>query len=148
MAEPDVKYYDYKPSKIAGAVFAILFLATSLVHLVQTIRHRTWYFIAMIIGGIMECVGYAARVKSSQETPHWKMGPYIVQAILILVAPALVAATAYMILGRIILSSGGEKYSMIKKRWLTKIFVLGDILSFLILAAGMIDLAMDIICPS
>jgi hypothetical protein len=41
-----------------------------------------------------------------------------------------------MILGRIILATDGERYSFIKKKWLTKIFVVSDVISFLILATG------------
>jgi hypothetical protein len=41
------------------------------------------------------------------------------------------------VLGRIIVAVDGEKYSLIKKRWLTKIFVMTDIISFLVLSGGM-----------
>lgn len=41
-----------------------------------------------------------------------------------------------MLLGRIILITDGESHSMIRKRWLTKIFVFGDIASFLMQGAG------------
>lgn len=130
-------FYNYNPSKAAAVAFAILFLLTSVFHLFQLVKLRTWYFIPVVIGGLMECIGYVARVKSSQESPNWTLGPYIIQALLILVAPALVAASIYMILGRIIIAIDGEKYSLIKKRWLTKIFVTTDILSFLVLSGGM-----------
>lgn len=43
-----------------------------------------------------------------------------------------------MILGRIILAVDGEKHSLIRKRWLTKIFVATDIASFLVLSAGIV----------
>ena len=59
------------------------------------------------------------------------------QSVLLLVAPALIAASIYMVLGRIIVTIDGEKYSLIKKKWLTKIFVAGDVLSFLVLSVGM-----------
>jgi hypothetical protein len=130
-------FYNYNPSLAAAAVYAILFLLTSLFHLFQLIKLRTWYFIPVFIGGIMECIGYVARIQSSKQSPNWTLGPYIIQALLILVAPAMVAASIYMILGRIILAVDGEKYSLIKKRWLTKIFVTTDILSFLVLSGGM-----------
>jgi hypothetical protein len=55
---------------------------------------------------------------------------------LILVAPALFAASIYMELGRIILLTDGEQHSIIPKKWLTKIFVIGDVISFLLQAAG------------
>lgn len=58
------------------------------------------------------------------------------QSLLLLLAPAFFAASIYMILGRIILLTDGESHSLIKARWLTKIFVFGDVLSFLAQSAG------------
>jgi hypothetical protein len=59
------------------------------------------------------------------------------QSTLLLIAPSLFTASIYMMLGRIIVAVDGEKYSLIKKRWLTKIFVITDIISFLVLSGGM-----------
>ena len=42
-----------------------------------------------------------------------------------------------MILGRIILVTEGEIHSFIKQKWLTKIFVVGDVVSFLMQGGGM-----------
>ena len=86
--------------------------------------------------GAVEYIGYVGRAVSSRQTPDWTLGPYIVQAVLLLVAPALFAATIYMELGRIIGLVDGEHHSIIKKRWLTKMFVCGDILSFLMQSGG------------
>lgn len=58
------------------------------------------------------------------------------QYILILVAPALFAASIYMILGRIIRSTRGDKHSLIKPTRLTRIFVWGDVVSFWTQVAG------------
>jgi len=41
-----------------------------------------------------------------------------------------------MELGRIIVLVGGERHSLIRVSWLTKIFVSGDVLSFLMQASG------------
>lgn len=41
-----------------------------------------------------------------------------------------------MELGRIILLTDGEQHSIIPKKWLTKIFVIGDVVSFCLQAAG------------
>ncbi len=84
----------------------------------------------------VEYNGYIGRAVSSQQTPDWTLGPFVVQAVLLLVAPALFAATIYMELGRIIILVDGEHHSIIKKRWLTKTFVCGDILSFLMQSGG------------
>lgn len=61
---------------------------------------------------------------------------YIVQTLTILVAPALFAATIYMILHRLIVVVRAESYSPIRPSWLTKIFVFGDLMSFLIQIGG------------
>jgi hypothetical protein len=55
--------------------------------------------------------------------------PYIIQSILILLGPAFFAGSIYMVLGRLIQVLEGEDYSLIRVKWLTKLFLLGDILS-------------------
>lgn len=58
------------------------------------------------------------------------------QSLLLLVAPAFFAASIYMILGQLIRFVRGEKYSLVGVTWLTKVFVVGDILSFGLQATG------------
>lgn len=41
-----------------------------------------------------------------------------------------------MELGRIILLTEGERHAVVKRRWLTKLFVAGDVVSFLLQGAG------------
>lgn len=85
----------------------------------------------------VEFIGYAARITSARQKPGcWKLMPYIIQSMYILLAPALFAASIYMILGRIILLTDGEAKAIIKQRWLTKTFVCGDILCFLLQSGG------------
>lgn len=62
--------------------------------------------------------------------------PYIIQSIFLLLAPVLFAASLYMTLGRLIRAVQGDSYSIIPPRWLTKVFVAGDVLSFLIQGGG------------
>jgi hypothetical protein len=58
------------------------------------------------------------------------------QSLLILLAPALFAASIYMVLARIINLVDGEALSVIKVKFVTKVFVLGDVLSFLVQSTG------------
>ena len=74
---------------------------------------------------------------SADESPNWTLAPYVMQSTLLLVAPALFAASIYMELGRIIHLVKGQKHALIRVSWMTKIFVTGDILSFLMQASGM-----------
>lgn len=99
-------------------------------------RTRAFYVIPLLIGCLIEAVGFGARIASGIEAPNFTLGPYIVQALLILITPALLAATVYMILGYIILAANGETHSMICKKFLTKLFVCGDFFSFMIQSSG------------
>lgn len=62
--------------------------------------------------------------------------PYIIQSIFLLLAPVLFAASLYMTLGRLIRAVQGDSYSIISPRWLTKVFVAGDVASFFIQGGG------------
>lgn len=64
------------------------------------------------------------------------MKPYVGQSVLILLGPALFAASIYMLLGRIIRVLNAGSISPIRPTWLTKIFVTGDVLSFLLQSGG------------
>lgn len=62
--------------------------------------------------------------------------PYVMQSTLLLLAPILFAASLYMTLSRVVLAVKGSKFSPISPRWLTRIFVFGDVFSFLVQASG------------
>lgn len=83
---------------------------------------------------IVELVGLIARAYSSSHLSE--QAPFIVQTLAILLAPIVFAAAVYMFLGRLIRASGHPKLSFIRINWLTKIFVSGDVVCFLIQAAG------------
>ncbi|KAI1070654.1 hypothetical protein LB507_006655 [Fusarium sp. FIESC RH6] len=129
-------FYNYEPSLAAAAAFVIIFTITTLVHLWQMFRHRTWYFIPFLIGCLFEAFGYVGRALSADEAPEYTKNPYIMQSILLLLGPALFAASIYMILGRLIVLLDAGHLSLIRTKWLTKVFVLGDVLSFLAQSGG------------
>jgi len=62
--------------------------------------------------------------------------PHVIQNIFILLALALFAASVYMLLGRIIRDHHAESLSIVPVRWLTKIFVCGDIALFVVQGTG------------
>lgn len=79
---------------------------------------------------LVEMVGYGVRAGAHSKTG--KIMPFAVQNMFILVSPALFAASIYMVLGRIITAIRADKYSMIRPSRLTKTFVIGDVLGFVI----------------
>ncbi|GLB12154.1 hypothetical protein AtubIFM57258_009432 [Aspergillus tubingensis] len=128
--------YYYTPSAAAAGIFVVLFGISTVLHFLQLVRTRTWFMIPFFIGGILETIGYVGRLLSSLESPDYSTGSYAMQSALILIAPAFLAASIYMTLGRIIRLVQAEHYSVFKLKWVTKIFVAGDVLSFLMQASG------------
>ena len=133
------KLYRYNPSIAAAIIFTVAFTLTTMLHTYQMIRTRTWFYIPFLAGGVFEMTGYVGRAISASETPNWALGPYIVQAVLLLVAPALFAASIYMELGRVVMMVDGDHYLFVRRTWMTKLFVSGDVISFLMQSAGEFD---------
>src|SRR5690606_21569267 len=84
----------------------------------------------------VEAIGYIGRIIAAQEAPDFTLAPYIMQNLLILLGPALFAASIYMILARLVRHLGAEEYALVRTKWMTKIFVTGDVLSFFAQGAG------------
>ncbi|KAH8651787.1 RTA-like protein [Ilyonectria robusta] len=99
-------------------------------------RPSTWYFIPFVIGCLFEAIGHVGRAIGAKQTPDWTLKPYLLQSLLTLLGPTLFAAAIYMVLGRLVRLLGAESYSMIRPKWLTKVFLLGDLLSFLSQSGG------------
>ncbi|KAG9497590.1 hypothetical protein J7337_010451 [Fusarium musae] len=129
-------FYNYNPNMVAAVIFIVVFGLSALLHTYQLIRSRTWYFIPFLIGCLFECVGYVGRALSAQEAPDFTKNPYIIQSLLLLLGPALLAASIYMVLGRLIRLLDAGDLSIISPRWLTKVFVAGDVMSFLAQSAA------------
>lgn len=83
---------------------------------------------------IVEVGGYITRILAHNDTDSQLI--YIMQIILLLVAPGLYAASIYMTLGRIILYTDAVHLSPIKRTLMTKIFVCGDVISFFVQLGG------------
>ncbi|KAL1975870.1 hypothetical protein VTN31DRAFT_4262 [Thermomyces dupontii] len=132
--EIDFQLYRYVPSLPAAIVSVIVFGILTGLHVWRLYRARAFYFTAFTVGGLFETVGYCGRIWSHFDQNA--LGGFITQAILILVAPALYAASIYMILGRLIRTLRAEHLSLVPVKWITKFFVTGDIISFTLQAGG------------
>lgn len=65
------------------------------------------------------------------------MGPYIIQQLFLVLAPSLFAASIYMALGRIVLLTDGDRYlPFVRRQWITRLFVVGDVICFLMQGGG------------
>ena len=134
MSSDNPIFYYYNPSLPGAIVITCLFSILTLYLTVQLVRYRAWFTLPLVIGGVLEIVGYVSRAISHNNTEA--LGPYIVESIAILVAPTLFAATIYMILARIIRLLNAGNLSVIRVNFLTLIFVLADIFCFSVQSFG------------
>lgn len=153
----DFYLWSYVPNMPAAIVFAIIFLGLSGIHSWNMWRQRMWFCIPFVVGGYrefiykslkfhsylvanalaaVEVLGFIGRILANKRTDQ--LGPYIIQSIFLLIPPSLFAASIYMTLGRIMRGLGpqGQKCSVIKVKWLTTTFVVGDAFAFLVQASG------------
>lgn len=81
-----------------------------------------------------QILGYGVRIVSYFCTNQ--IAPYAVQSSLIVLAPAFYAVSIYMVLGRLIRSVHGERFSIVHPSRMTKLFVLCDLLTLNVQANG------------
>ncbi|KAL5342027.1 RTA1 like protein-domain-containing protein [Aspergillus crustosus] len=133
-SDDDINIYGYNPSIPAAAIFIVLFGGSTAYHLYQLVKAKALYFIPFAIGGIFQVLGYLFRILSHNNTDSIPL--YALQTVLILLAPALYAASIYMVLGRLIVYLDAQEHSLVRVKWMTKIFVSGDVVSFLMQCGG------------
>lgn len=126
--------YMYKPSLPGAIIAAGLFGVSACYHLFQMCRRKAWFYSSLTIGAFMMTTGYVFRFISAKSPSS--MGPYIGQSLFIILPPSLYAATIYMIFGRLVLFVNAAEASIIRPTRVTKIFVTGDVLAFLLQAGG------------
>ncbi|KAI1419861.1 RTA1-domain-containing protein [Xylaria sp. FL1777] len=120
-----VVFYEYRPNQQAAFAFVALFGLATLGHIIYLFYLRAWSFIPFILGGIAELFGYYGRALS-HDAPD-KVGPWILQNLLLLASPPLLSATIYMTLGRITIAVGARSYMPLSSRLLTTLYVIIDV---------------------
>ncbi|KAK0653941.1 Protein RTM1 [Lasiodiplodia hormozganensis] len=118
----------YNPSATAAWAFVVLFAIAGTVHFFYLCFLRAWFFIPLVLGCVGEAFGYYGRVLAHDH--QRKVGPFLLQLMLILASPPFLAATIYMTLGRVIRALDGEHHSIMRTKWVSKIYVLVDIACF------------------
>ncbi|KAF2740860.1 RTM1-like protein [Polyplosphaeria fusca] len=130
--------WTYNPSFALAVVVGIIYFVPAAVLTWQTfIKYRSWFFLCVLIGSVLEVGGYIARAVSTKRLSD--IPPYAVSSTLIIIAPVFIAAGNYLLIGRLIravLANDKHRVFLIPARLITRTFVGCDILSFLIQASG------------
>ncbi|TQV98136.1 hypothetical protein V2A60_006181 [Cordyceps javanica] len=138
MADDDTSIWVYNPSfplaVVGCVVYCILFAATAYT---TWVKHRAWFFSAVVVGAAIEVAGYVCRVYSAKN--QTVLVPYILTLTLTVLAPVFIAAGNYLLISRLILNvlpPSRHRILGIAGRLLTPIFVSFDIVSFLVQGNG------------
>ncbi|GKT99366.1 rta1 [Fusarium langsethiae] len=126
--------YGYTPA-FSLAVFAAAWFALFMdIHLFQTIRFRSWYFITFPVGLLFEIVGYIARSLSAKKDPYHLLY-FILNYFFIVTAPVFLAAGIYTILSALI-PRLGRRYSLAPPKFILWFFITSDVIATVVQVTG------------
>jgi hypothetical protein len=84
--------FDYIPSLGGNAIFAAIFGVLIIGQLYFGVRHKIWgYMCAMILGLVLEVIGYAGRVMLNSSP--FSNNDFLIYLITLTIAPALLSAS-------------------------------------------------------
>ncbi|KAK4178415.1 RTA1 like protein-domain-containing protein [Triangularia setosa] len=135
----------YNPSLPPAVLFLVLyFFAWMYITYLTFYRYKTWYITVIPLGALLEVAGYAVRIYSVKNLRSIVLtaptqGAFIVSLTLHVLAPLLIAAGNYILLGRLItrcLPLTRQSLLKIPGRYITRIFVGFDILAAAIQGSG------------
>jgi hypothetical protein len=143
--------FDYIPSLGGNAIFAAIFGVLIIGQLYFGVRHKIWgYMCAMILGLVLEVIGYAGRVMLNSSP--FSNNDFLIYLITLTIAPALLSASVcfptpslysqdwpchqiYLCLSRIVIVYG-ESLSRFKPRTYTAVFCTFDFICLVLQGAG------------
>ncbi|CAF2074726.1 unnamed protein product [Rotaria magnacalcarata] len=91
-----------------------------------------WLFV-LVLGGITEIIGYAARIYSWNDDTN--LNPFLAQTVTLIIAPSFFSAALYVVFSQII-KIVGPQYSILRPNWYTIIFIIADLISLIVQAVG------------
>ncbi|KZS97966.1 RTA1-like protein [Sistotremastrum niveocremeum HHB9708] len=124
----------YIASNVPTAIAFTIFLCIAIYMTFATVKWGARYMLAMTIGAYTFTLGFAFRF-ALHSNPDSR-GIYIGEDLLIVLSPCAFIAAEYVLLGRMAGHLGQGKYLPISPRRITLFFVLSDVSTFLIQAAG------------
>ncbi|KAL0948425.1 hypothetical protein HGRIS_011004 [Hohenbuehelia grisea] len=125
----------YIPSFPLTTIAVVLFILVALTQTWCLFKYGGRYMLTMVIGEYIMVVGLTLRY-AFRENPH-SLAIYIAHTLCVVVAaPCAFIASTYVLLGRLARFVECDEALLIAPQYITRIFVISDISTFLIQAAG------------
>ncbi|CZR50251.1 related to RTA1 domain protein [Phialocephala subalpina] len=124
----------YVPTLFGNAFYIAIFTLILGLQIFQGIRYRTWTLLFTMIGGLaLEIIGYGSRIQMHYNP--FLFNPFLIYLICLTIAPTFFSAAIYLCLARIVVVYG-EEHSRFRPRTYTLTFIICDIISLVLQAAG------------
>ncbi|CAN3374368.1 hypothetical protein DIURU_000754 [Diutina rugosa] len=128
-------FYGTRLSLGGNAVFTALFGLLCLWYLIVTVWSRHVYFgVCMFCGTGLEFAGYLTRTLAANGEQN-TLSYFLCQFICITIAPAFIMAGIYFLLAQLV-AIYGRKYSLLPPMGYSYIFIVCDVISLVVQAAG------------
>ncbi|GAA5860590.1 hypothetical protein JCM1840_000309 [Sporobolomyces johnsonii] len=126
--------YGYLPSIVMASVFLTLFFLSMILHLVQLVKFRRYWFMgSMVVGCALEAVGWSLRLYGHKHVAS--RSPYIAELTLLVIAPTFFSAALYWALG-VIFALVAPTKSFLPTKWFKIVFISSDFAALVIQAVG------------
>ena len=112
----------------------MLFTIALFAHSYLLFRHRTWYFSTVLVGTVMEIIGYIFRILASKINPY-SVAYFVAQYFCIVVAPVFYSAAIYTIIS-VMITHVGRKYAPLPPKVILWIFIVCDVIATIIQITG------------
>lgn len=128
-------------SVLYGALIPYHFyLAIYKPHIRKSVSQKHSYTIPLFISCVLSTIGFSIRTISTAPSNRASISLYTLSQVFIIIAPIFACATLYLLIAQLIdlcLPPGKDRVFLgINPRWLGRIFITSDILSFLLQGAG------------
>lgn len=119
----------------------MLFALALILHTWLQLRYRTWFFSTMMVGTVMEIVGYIFRILASKVNPY-AVSFFVGQYFCIVVAPVFFSAAIYSLLS-VMINRIGLQYAPVRPRIILWTFIACDVVATIlqVLGAGLVGAA-------
>jgi len=125
--------YGFIPSKAIGFIFLVLFSILTFGHLVLMFKTRKWWLMAMVLGGLVEVIGWSGRLWGAYNPDSYNS--FMIQIVCLIFAPAFLGGGIYAMMKWVILAVGPQ-YSRLKPASYWKIFITCDFISLVVQSGG------------
>ncbi|KAK8001981.1 RTM1-like protein [Apiospora marii] len=137
-APQDWSVWLFEPSLPLAIVGTVVYaIATAWISYLTCYKYKAWYFVSVPIGGLCQVTGYALRAYSTQH--HQDIGIFASSTSLIILAPILIAAGNYVLIGRLIravLPPERHRIFKVPAQRLTQIYVSFDVACMCVQSSG------------